>query len=344
MEPKKCILALDGGGTRGYVSLLLLERLERDLGNVKIIDCFDLVCGTSTGGIIALGLQQGKTIAELILLYETLAASVFGGSVFSGVVNWGRYLINYGNSFYSAAPLENVLKKEFKNTRLQMEKNEKRVFVVAAAHSAASCSPHLFRNYANPRARRDETDLKELTPAPELVGTTNNLIWEAARATSAAPTYFPPAVVDKMTYVDGGVVANNPTEIAWHEASNLFGDDKIGLVLSIGTGIGNITEKKTSTLFTWANAMADMVTNTKTTDNSVRRWATKLNNLLGEKICYRRLDVPISNGDKLAIWKLKDITAWRQEVNNYLATPDAQIIFKTVVKRIKNIKNIKNNN
>src|SRR5258705_12015404 len=101
------ILSFDGGGIRGLVTLAMLQKIQNNVP--QLISQTDLVAGTSTGGIIALGLAAGKTVDELIHLYLDDGEKIFDDSWFDNIVDLGKI----GGADYSQDNLENILEKIF---------------------------------------------------------------------------------------------------------------------------------------------------------------------------------------------------------------------------------------
>lgn len=185
------ILSLDGGGIRGLLTAVILERLN--LMNPGWLEKVDLLAGTSTGGIIALGLAHGLTPTQLRNLYQMKGEKIFDDSWLDDLKDIGGLT----GADYDNKNLKRELKKIFANTRLRDLK--KRVLIPAfdldngnKDVTKRSWSPKFFHNFTG-----SDSD-----------GTA--LVRKVALYTSAAPTYFPS--VDG--YVDGGVVANNPSVAA----------------------------------------------------------------------------------------------------------------------------------
>lgn len=205
------ILALDGGGVKALFTVYLLARLEDDLG-VSIRDTFDLIAGTSAGGIIALALGAGMRPAEIVDHYEQLAATVFPASRrrrwrLPATVLWAKY---------RQAPLRSTLERVFGDR--QLGDSDKRLVIPAC--DVEQGEVRLFKTRHHPRLMRD-------WKIPMV---------DVALATSAAPTYLPAAKVDGQRLVDGGLWANNPSVVAITEAYSMLGVPLKSLrVLSIGT-------------------------------------------------------------------------------------------------------------
>lgn len=202
------ILSIDGGGIRGLFAAAVLAAVEEDLGG-NLVDHFDLVAGTSTGGIIALGLGLGFSPASIVDFYVKHGPRIFRGTI-------GRSLKHWIYRKHPAAPLESALREIFGERLL----GESRKRLVIPAYNLGERDVYLFRTPHSDRLRRDYR-----VPA-----------WKVALATSAAPTYFPAArAVDGLRLVDGGVWANNPSLVALVEAHDLGIALRTTWVLSVGT-------------------------------------------------------------------------------------------------------------
>lgn len=204
------ILSLDGGGIKGIFSAAVLAAIEDDL-NINITDHFDLIAGTSTGGIIAIGLGIGLRPREIVDFYLNEGPNIFP-SLF-GL----KSLQHWASRKFSAKPLENALKRCFKEKRF----GDSTKRLVIPSYNLGEDDVYIFRTAHEERLRRDYK-----LPA-----------WKVGRATSAAPTFFPCSRdVDCLRLIDGGVWANNPTLVAVTEAVGTLGVPLSMLkVLSIGT-------------------------------------------------------------------------------------------------------------
>ncbi|MET7878879.1 CBASS cGAMP-activated phospholipase [Micromonospora profundi] len=205
------VLALDGGGAKALFTAHVLARLEADLG-VSVVGSFDLIAGTSAGGIIALGLGAGMRPAEIVERYTGLIERVFPRS---RQARW-RLLPRAWSPAYSGAILREVLGEVF-GTRLFGESNKR---LVIPSWDVQRGEVHIFKTPHHPRLRRDS----QITMV------------DVAMATSAAPTFFSAAKVDGQRLVDGGVWANNPSVVAIGEAVSMFGVPLESIrVLNVGT-------------------------------------------------------------------------------------------------------------
>ncbi|GAA4444186.1 CBASS cGAMP-activated phospholipase [Novipirellula rosea] len=235
-EQRFQILSLDGGGIKGLFSAAVLAAIEEDL-DIRIVDHFDLITGTSTGGIIALGLGIGMRPREIVEFYLSKGPKIFP----SGFrVKWQHWLKNK----FAQEPLKAALENCFKDKRLA--DCTKRI--VIPSYNLGEDDVYIFRT---PHAERLKRDWK----VP---------LWKVALATSAAPTFFPCSRhVDSLRLIDGGVWANNPTMVGVVEA---YGTLNIPLeaihVFSVGTSDAvNHRHKKLNTggLLSWAKTAADVI-------------------------------------------------------------------------------------
>lgn len=180
------MLCLDGGGIKGLVLTQQLFVLEKALGR-PIQDCFDWICGTSTGGFLALMLSTGRSVKDVQTLYYSLKEKVFLGS-----------------RPYDSGPLEEILRKEFGEEATMSSIKGIKVMVTSTLADRLPPDLHLFRNYESPM---NVIGLPESTHFSSQLPPHQQKIWLAARSSGAAPTYF--SSLDQ--FVDGGMIANNPT-------------------------------------------------------------------------------------------------------------------------------------
>jgi len=217
MPPYYHVLALDGGGIRGLLTAILLQRLEA--ARPGFLAKVDLYAGASTGGILALGLAAGRTPIEARRLYEEQGQAVFADTPLDNLRDLGHAL----GAQYSQAPLKRVLTEQFGNMRLGDLPHK--VLIAAfdldngPQHPAPlrTWKPKFFHNYPGPDSDADER------------------VVDVALRTSAAPSFFPLY----QGYIDGGVAAGNPSMAAVAQALEPnTGRQALGDVtlLSVGTG------------------------------------------------------------------------------------------------------------
>ena len=220
------ILSIDGGGIRGIIPAAILKDLEQRTQR-PVCRLFDLVAGTSTGGILALGLTCPNdqadaprySAAELLDLYLRDGPTIFHRTVWDRVRSGDGLL----EEKYPSDNVEAVLRKQFGDLELKQSLTP----TLVTAYEIERRQPYFFKS------ERALGDPKR-----------NFAIREAARATSAAPTYFEPAklqvpgeATDYLALVDGGVFANNPAACALVEGIAEFGATIDSVVLlSLGTG------------------------------------------------------------------------------------------------------------
>jgi patatin-like phospholipase/acyl hydrolase len=209
---KMRVLSLDGGGVRGYLSAKILANIEKYLNkenneNINIGQRFNLIAGTSTGGIIACALAIGKSAQEVFELYQTLIPEVF---------------IPKSNGIFEPKYSNDVLREKLEailgNKTLEDVKTELCITSVDVENS----KPRFHKSgYFGRNVLRMDEKLVDL-----------------ALATSAAPTFFPLVNTKHSTNLtDGGIVANNPSLVALIDAMQLTENNLKNIVLvSVGTG------------------------------------------------------------------------------------------------------------
>jgi hypothetical protein len=232
-KPRK-MLALDGGGIRGVLTLQILKRMEELLAartgagdSFRLCDYFDYIAGTSTGCIIAAGLARGMSAQDLIDFYKNSGEQMFEK----------RWLLARLQSFYSADPLRHQLQTVF-GADTTLEPQHLKCLLLAVTRNATTDSPWPISS--NPDAKyndpaRDDCNLR----IP---------LWQLVRASTAAPVYFPPEVISleknvQFAFVDGGVTPyNNPAFLLFRMATTpayrlawKTGEKNL-LLISVGTG------------------------------------------------------------------------------------------------------------
>jgi patatin-like phospholipase/acyl hydrolase len=205
------VLALDGGGVKALFTAHVLARLEDDL-SVSIRDSFDLIAGTSAGGIIALALGAGLRPAEIVQHYQRLTARVFPMSR----RRWWRLPARLRRPTYIQQSLREAL-RDVLGDRLLGDSDRR---LVIPSWDVQCGQVHLFKTPHHPRLPRDWR-------VPMV---------DVALATSAAPTFLRAAQVDGHRLVDGGIWANNPSVVAITEAVSVLGVPLDAIrILNVGT-------------------------------------------------------------------------------------------------------------
>lgn len=212
------ILALDGGGVRGVYTAVLLQRLAREIPGFT--DRADLLAGTSTGGILALGLASGMTVDALIALYRDSGPRIFSRSLWHRIREAGelfgpkyddKNLVRMAQAAFGKATLNDLLPRHVLIPTFDLDNQ-------ATPPVPRMWKAKFFHNFAGPDSDGGEKVL------------------DVALRTSAAPTYFPVY----QGYVDGGVIANNPSMAAVAQALDAeTGKQQLAdlRLFSVGTGI-----------------------------------------------------------------------------------------------------------
>lgn len=211
------VLAIDGGGIRGIIPALILSEIQKRLG-ADLYKFFDLISGTSTGGIIALGIgtQSNKgqpySPTELADLYVENGPSIFKKNLVTSIKNFAR-------PKYSPDALQNTLVEFFGDAQF----NTALAPLLISSYDLQGQIPFFFKSH------RIAENAEYNWPVVSI-----------ARATSAAPTYFPPLQLargaESYALVDGGVFVNNPAMAAYAEARALYPEATQFIVVSAGTG------------------------------------------------------------------------------------------------------------
>lgn len=226
------ILSIDGGGIRGILPGQIMMALEKKLQtktndpNTRLADYFDIMSGTSTGGMLCciylVAGEDGRpkfSAEDAVQLYLENGAAIFNEKFFS--------LGGIRDEKYPSKPIESILQKYLGKATLSDMLKE----CLITSYDIERGNPHFFKRH---KARKNEGR--------------NFPMWQVARSTSAAPTYFEPNMATslagvKYALIDGGVFVNNPALCAYAEARELdFGPDKQKptasemMIVSIGTG------------------------------------------------------------------------------------------------------------
>ncbi len=250
------VLSIDGGGIRGLIPAMILAKIE-EMTSQPICKLFDLIAGTSTGGILSLMLTvpskekngtPAYTANDLIKLYTENGKKIFSSSIFHKIAS----MDGISEEKYPAKGIESVLKEYFGDVKL----SEALTDIIVPSYELSLREPYFFKS----THAKDESRVNK-----------DFYMWQVARATSAAPTYFEPYKLeigqkdgaDYYTLIDGGVFANNPGMCAYAESRVLYTDTPDILMLSLGTGELNrcipYDEAKDWGLMKWAKPILSTV-------------------------------------------------------------------------------------
>ncbi|KAF2177077.1 phospholipase [Zopfia rhizophila CBS 207.26] len=268
------LLSLDGGGIRGLSSLqilkTILERVAREQGlqaPPKPCDFFDMIGGTSTGGLIAIMLGRMKmSIEECMEAYTELSDKVFRQTHSLSLSLTGKVRGKFDSKALEDAVKQNLIKHSLPEDCLLQDVGQASCKVFVCATSGSTRQTVILSSYSTERTNSDRLKYTK--------------IWQAARATSAASGFFDPIDVRlgsyKESYTDGATGANNPINYLWHEAKEAFLEpgenleDNLDCIISIGTGIPAI-EPFGSSLKTIAKSIVAISTETENTAKVFRR-------------------------------------------------------------------------
>lgn len=254
------VLSLDGGGIRGYLSLKWLQRFITQWGinSNELWKYFDVICGTSIGGIQALSYAYGyspeylepfftekgkklftvRSAAEVLVgscttttennrenLVEKIADVIDNEPFYKPHCPW--YTLPPGDSNYGVNVLHDILVQNFADKIMQDLKTK----VLIPSYEEDTETFRLFSNHQN----------------ANFIGY-NEKIVNVAHATSAAPIYFPPVQFNNHTYIDGGIFQNNPAELGLSLGQSIKKGSNRFCVLSLGTGLGKMGFDQAHTL------------------------------------------------------------------------------------------------
>ncbi|CAA3027259.1 phospholipase A I [Olea europaea subsp. europaea] len=266
------ILTMDGGGMKGLATVKILKEIEKGTGK-QIHELFDLICGTSTGGMLAVALGiKLMSLEKCEEIYKKLGKLVFAEPVpkDNEAASWREKLdqlyksssqnfrVVVHGSKHSADQFERLLREMCadEDGDLLIESAVKRipkVFVVSTLVSVMPAQPFIFRNYQYPAGTPEVSSAGSenlatggqggaTTGTPvgykrnAFIGSCKHQLWQAIRASSAAPYYLDDYSDGVYRWQDGAIVANNPTIFAIREAQLLWPDAKIDCLVSIGCG------------------------------------------------------------------------------------------------------------
>lgn len=247
MKNVRRILAIDGGGIKGVIPAAFLSTIESVTGK-RILDHFDLIAGTSTGGIIALGLGLGLSAEEILGFYEADGPRIFAQeekhSKLAKTIGLLKRKLRCGRQFflpkYDAHTLRSSLEKVFGDRILGASQTR----LLIPAFDRQRREIHVFKTAHHPRFGIDWRER----------------VVDVALATAAAPTYLPGHQLDSgVSLLDGGIWANNPAGLAVVEAmSSLTWSNDDLYVLSIGCSEEALSIPKNSGYLGLALKMADI--------------------------------------------------------------------------------------
>ena len=326
------ILSLDGGGVKSITSLKIVEYIENKTGK-KITDLFDVVDGTSSGGILALYLTMPESenskvskykASDIIKLFESDSRRIFKPRPISMVVP--TCVLQAFMPAYETKNPEDVFFERFKNTRL----SNSVVDTIILSFSPENARPFLFNS--NDKLTND------------------TLIKDVAVSTVSAPFYFSPmkyenkACPDVKTLIDGGLITKNPSLLTYLQLKKLYPNAEINIV-SIGAGIQNKDYYNYKTMKTWGFAKLVVPTLTFMLDggtNTVDEYMKQLIDNNG-KDHYYRFQIPLNSkvdgsNNRMDDPSEKNLAILKGIAGKYIIQHKTEI--DTMINQIQSVKNV----
>ena len=287
----KRILSLDGGGMKGLATVRLLRLIELEAKR-PLRDLFDLVVGTSTGALLAVALMlKGMSLSECEAVYKELGRKVFQRPVHSSENDESWMSVFYRSLHmktehvravvvgckHDTVIYEQMLREKCHIPPVGSYKIESlidtsaldvpKIALVSTLTSVSPAQPFIFRNY--------EYSGEDVI---NRMGSSSNAVWEAVRASSAAIYYLDTFECRGNKFQDGALVANNPSLIALQEAGQIWPDDRIELLVSVGTGSSPVLPRQEgmSSYLETGSALLESATNVE----EAHRALTVISNLL----------------------------------------------------------------
>ncbi|XP_024137252.1 calcium-independent phospholipase A2-gamma isoform X1 [Oryzias melastigma] len=248
------VLSIDGGGLRGILALQTLHRLEALTGK-PIYKLFDYICGVSTGAVLGfmLGVHQ-IPVKDCDDIYRKLGSDVFKQNVIVGTMK-----MSWSHAFYDSEAWENILKEKMGSHLLVETSRNPECPKVAAVSTIVNrglpLKAYVFRNY-------------NLLPGvrSHYLGGCQHQLWQAIRATSAAPGYFQEFTLGGDLHQDGGLLINNPTALAIHECKCLWPGTPVECVVSLGTGRFETPGKNNATYTSLKTKLTNVISSATDTE------------------------------------------------------------------------------
>ena len=264
-EPKRpeerYILSLDGGGMRGIIPVVILQKLEECIrnngGEDDIATYFDLVSGTSTGGLITLALTCESALPHID---KNGSSQIDLEALLNNYMTMGKEIFQAQTSFFG---LRQFISDKYHSTNIQ---NLCQRWFGTRTMDCAKVPALIMAYDLSKGCQKIISSFGEDSSCP---------VWVAARATSAAPTFFSPIAYNGDLLVDGGVIANNPVMFSYFEAKALYPECSKFHILSVSTGGAYHTMSIDSTkgLMNWADQVSPMYSTAqkRTTDFVMNR-------------------------------------------------------------------------
>lgn len=260
------VLSIDGGGILGIIPLKILDYIEQQTGR-PICQLFKIISGTSTGGIIALGLTAPRpnshlplySAGQLLALYQSKARDIFSPTPWGKFCKKRSFTRSFHNLFsctYSKEKAQHTFASLLGGTLLSQSLSH----ILIPAYDIGSLKSPRVKIFNSLKAQTQQQGHRDV------------LMAEIALATSAVPTYFPPHFMSDLSsgpdtlshcFVDGGVAINDPSLLAYSEAKRYDPKQKV-ILLSLGIGQGQnsyhtVIQKRAPGIFAWGKAIPNLI-------------------------------------------------------------------------------------
>ncbi|KAF1913173.1 hypothetical protein BDU57DRAFT_504079 [Ampelomyces quisqualis] len=308
------LLALDGGGVRGLSALLILEHLMETVdpdAPPKPCDYFDMIGGTSTGGLIAVMLGRLKmSVPDCIAAYISLSDRIFRKTRHRMTMR-GRVQGRFNAEELTRAVKEVVKQQGLQEDALLKDAPEAQCKVFVCATSKQAGGTVCLTSYRTPRGNNDLLN--------------SATIWEACRATSAAPSFFDSITIGRFgeEFIDGATGANNPVREVWDQAQIVWGpaplEGRVKCLVSIGTGVPSLKPFKNDVLH-MGKALLAIATDTEESAERFRRERS----LLDSTQRYYRFNV-LRGLEEIGLQETKKIDEMAAATRRYISSQEVRM-------------------
>mmetsp|Transcript_7584 Transcript_7584/g.19618 ORF Transcript_7584/g.19618 Transcript_7584/m.19618 type:complete len:1020 (-) Transcript_7584:72-3131(-) len=335
-QGKANVLCIDGGGTRGVVALRMLEALERMLGK-PIMKAFDFVIGTSTGALIATGMTiEGLGVSDMITSYHAISKKIFQTSF---LLRQSLQVFTYAK--HSTSDFECEIKRFAKAGEL-LSLSSPKIALVSTRVDKLPPQPFLLRSYGVPEPfsllcrSAIDADASNLASYSHLQGSSVIEDWKAVRASTAAPSYFDPVLLENIprssnqwkcdkfvTLVDGALSANCPSVLSLSEFKNAYPGAEVGVMVSIGTGCyPSIMNGSCSTSGKWS--LQPLISTVLLSATECEDTSALAHSIMGDRYVRLNVEDPLFSTIELDEARPSILEDMEKVVENFLKSPAMQ--------------------
>ncbi|CZR58606.1 uncharacterized protein PAC_08498 [Phialocephala subalpina] len=334
------LLSIDGGGVKGLCSLLVLDKLMQKVKELEVsknpgsedqprLPCnyFELAGGTSTGGLIAIMLFRLRmSTRQAIEVYEQISPTIFKSGLLSSVGgNAAKAII--GRPWFKGATLENEIKRIVEKFLSDKERRQRDIDIRdTTLLQPADMHNSVHKMFVCALRKEDNTTIRFRNYVPD--GSTPDFgqckIWEAARATSAAPFYFPTAMVNGVKFWDGGLENNNPIDEVLAEIENAqprarVEDVRPACVVSLGAGFSE--RKQSKSIIPALNKSKNILRNLTKVEGRHRNVRERMTS---SGVMYFRFN-PSTAGDDIGLAEYRKMDTLKRCTIEYLTRQDIEL-------------------